>query len=429
MSSVVGEPVVMHEAATRLTALEGRSAGAGGGARLLEAIRSRVTAVAAAHAAEVDRQARFPRETFAALREVGALSAAVPRELGGGGCGMRELATQCALLAQGCAASAMILAMHHIQVACLARHGLSSVPLRDYLATLAREQQLVASVTSEVGTFGDTRSSVCALRRADGRFTLVKEATTISYGAQADALLITCRREPAAAANDQVLVLLRRGDYQLEPTGTWDTLGMRGTCSPGFRLRGGAPLEQIVPGTFADSSAQTMVPYSHILWASLWYGIASDAVARAAGQVRGQARKAPGTVPSAAAPLAKASAELQAVRHHWQAVADEFDALQRRAGAPQALLSIGWALKLNNLKVTVSEAAARIVHQALQITGILGYRNDTAASVGRHYRDVLSAALMVSNERIAGKSASMLLVFKDDPVTMDPVAMDDPAAG
>jgi len=27
---------------------------------------------------------------------------------------------------------------------------------------------------------------------------------------------------------------------------------------------------------------------------------------------------------------------------------------------------------------------------------------------------VLSAALMVSNERIAGKSASMLLVFKDD---------------
>ena len=49
-----------------------------------------------------------------------------------------------------------------------------------------------------------------------------------------------------------------------------------------------------------------------------------------------------------------------------------------------------------------------------KIIGIMAYKNDTKFSVGRHYRDVLSAALMVSNERIAGKSASMLLVFKDD---------------
>jgi acyl-CoA dehydrogenase len=64
--------------------------------------------------------------------------------------------------------------------------------------------------------------------------------------------------------------------------------------------------------------------------------------------------------------------------------------------------------------VSVSEAAAQIVHQALQITGILGYKNDSPVSVGRHYRDVLSAALMISNERIIGKSASMLLVYKAD---------------
>jgi acyl-CoA dehydrogenase len=44
----------------------------------------------------------------------------------------------------------------------------------------------------------------------------------------------------------------------------------------------------------------------------------------------------------------------------------------------------------------------------------MGYKNDSKYSVGRHYRDTLSAALMVSNERIAGRSAAMLLVFKDD---------------
>jgi acyl-CoA dehydrogenase len=60
-----------------------------------------------------------------------------------------------------------------------------------------------------------------------------------------------------------------------------------------------------------------------------------------------------------------------------------------------------------------SEAAPKIVHEALQIIGINGYKNDSKFSVGRHYRDALSASLMISNDRIAGKSASMLLVFKD----------------
>ena len=76
---------------------------------------------------------------------------------------------------------------------------------------------------------------------------------------------------------------------------------------------------------------------------------------------------------------------------------------------------MGWALRLNNLKISCSEAAPQIVHRALQIVGILGYKNDSTFSLGRHYRDALSASLMVSNERIASQNASMLLVHKDSP--------------
>jgi len=382
--------------------------------KLLDVIRSTVVETAAKHAADVDEQARFPSEAFALLREAKALSAAVPRELGGAGCGMRELADQCSALAHGCSAAAMVLAMHHIQVACIARHAADAPYFKEFLQRLVREQLLIASVTSEVGTFGDTRSSVTAVQRDGARFTLDKDATTISYGESADALLVTCRRAPDAAASDQVLVLVHKDNYQLERTSTWNTLGMRGTCSPGFMMKSRGSVEQIVPGSFADSSAQTMVPYSHILWASLWQGIAGGAVARAAAQVRGEARKKPGTVPPSANQLAKIDAQLQAVRHNWQAVANEFDELGAGANAMQALLGMAWALKLNNLKVGVSESVVQIVHQALQITGILGYKNDSPVSVGRHYRDVLSAALMISNERIASKSAAMLLVFKAD---------------
>jgi acyl-CoA dehydrogenase len=156
-----------------------------------------------------------------------------------------------------------------------------------------------------------------------------------------------------------------------------------------------------------------MVPYSHVLWSSLWWGIAADAIGRAAQFVRGEARKKPGTVPPQAVRLAKAHVELQAMRHNWEACAMELDELQAE-DAREALDGMGWALKLNQLKVSASEMAPRLVHEALQIVGILAYKNDSKFSVGRHYRDVLSASLMVSNERIAGKSASMLLVFKDD---------------
>ena len=94
----------------------------------------------------------------------------------------------------------------------------------------------------------------------------------------------------------------------------------------------------------------------------------------------------------------------------WSAAAD-FDAL---GDDRKPLGTMGWALRFNNLKIGASEAAPQLAHKALQIIGIMGYKNDSPFSVARHYRDALSGALMVGNERILAKSASMLLVYKDD---------------
>ena len=383
---------------------------------LIEATRRLATDVVARHAADVDSQARFPTETLAALRHAGVLSAAVPRTLGGAQCSMLELTQLCSTVSQACGSSGMVLAMHYIQLGCIARHGLESEFFQGYLRDLVQHQYLLASMTSEVGTYGDTRSSICAVeRQGDGRFVLNKDATTGSYCAHADAILVTCRRDKEATASDQVLVLVKREDCTLTQTTSWDTMGMRGTSSPGFRLESAGAAQQIVPGAYADSSAQTMVPFSHILWASLWWGIAADAVGKAANFVRGQARQTPGTVPPTATRLAEVSMQLESMKQNWQSAAQAFDAIATSAAGQEELLSIGWALRLNNLKISCSEAAPQIVHRALQIVGILGYKNDSPFSLGRQYRDSLSASLMISNDRIAAKSASMLLVFKDAP--------------
>jgi acyl-CoA dehydrogenase len=379
-------------------------------AELIEAVRKVAADVAAPQAADVDAKARFPIETLAALREYHVLSAAVPRELGGAGCSMEELAQLCAALGQACGSSAMVLAMHYIQLACIARHGMDSEYFRGYLRDLVKRQYLLASMTSENGTFGDTRSSICAVRRSNGRFQLDKDATTGSYCGHSDAILVTCRKDDAAARSDQVLVLVKREDCKLEQTTSWDTMGMRGTCSPGFKLESSGVEDQVLPVPYADISSQTMVPYSHILWSALWWGIGAGAVTKAANFVRGQARQNPGTTPPTAQRLAEVQVQLQAIKQNWLSAARDFDAL---GDEREPLNGMGWALRLNNLKIASSEATPQIVHRALQIVGILGYKNDSPFSLGRHYRDALSGSLMISNERIAAKSASMLLVFKE----------------
>lgn len=228
--------------------------------------------VAARHADSVDREARFPSEAVAALKQAGLLSAYVPASLGGDGCSLRELIEMCEVIGEHCASTAMIFAMHQIEVVCLVQHGGASPWFQGYLRRVAASQRLIASVTSEVGVGGSMRTSVCAVERQHERFRLTKDATTISYGVQADDLLITARAAGDSAPGDQVLLLLQKEDYQLKRLGTWDALGMRGTCSAGGMVEGVASLEQILSTAFADIAAQTMVPVSHLLWSGCGAG-------------------------------------------------------------------------------------------------------------------------------------------------------------
>jgi acyl-CoA dehydrogenase len=105
---------------------------------------------------------------------------------------------------------------------------------------------------------------------------------------------------------------------------------------------------------------------------------------------------------------------LQTMRTNVHDVASECDRLMRDERDTAALSSIAFALKMNNLKVSSSQLVVAIVNHALSICGILGYKNDSAVTVGRHLRDAYSAALMVGNDRIYATNASLLLVLKDD---------------
>ena len=382
--------------------------------RLLKSVHAIGRDVLAAHANEVDRDARFPRESIDALRREKLLSAAVPAEFGGHGLNIIQIGRICEVLGQYCSSSAMVYAMHMIQVACIVRHVGESEFFRSYMRRIVGEQLLLASATTEVGVGGDLRSSICAIEINGDSFQLTKKAPVISYGEEADAILVTCRRSASASAGEQVQVLVERGDFETERISNWDTLGFRGTCSSGFVLKSSGSVEQILPGPFADILSVTMHPYSHVVWCSLWSGIAMDALNLARAFVRAEARKKPGETPISALRLAETDLILQEMRHNVQAFAREYHELLEQHN-PEAFRGFGFSIRTNNLKLACSQRIIDIVSRSMLICGISGYRNDSKFSLGRHLRDSYGAALMVNNDRITQLNATLLLAHKEGP--------------
>jgi acyl-CoA dehydrogenase len=367
----------------------------------------KVAAVAATHAASVDSHSRFPSEAIGAARAERLLGIAVPPEFGGEGASTSDVVDICYTLGRNCASTAMVYAMHQTKVACLVRHGQSSTWHQRLLRRLATEQLLMASSTTEGRAGGDVRNSAAPVEWHGPRISLERQATVISYAEAADGILTTARRSPEAASTDQVLVALLKEDYQLKRLNGWDAFGMRGTCSEGFALSAEAASEQILPVSYDRIHAQTMMPVAHLAWSGVWAGIAASAVERARAFVRRASHASGGAMPPAAAHLTRASASLRNLRSLIAAALQRFEAASADLAALEA---IDFQTGMNMHKVNASELAVTTVMNAMQACGLSGYRNDSEFSMSRHLRDILSAPIMISNDRIMANISTASLL-------------------
>ena len=364
-----------------------------------------MAAVAASNADVVDRDARFPTEAFRVGREQRLLDMLVPVELGGEGASISDVVDACYVLGRACASTAMIFAMHQIMVAILVRHVRNSPWHNRLLRRLSADQLLLASSTTDGQGGGDLRNSACAVERTGSRVSLTKTATVVSYGAEADGLLTTARRSADAPPSEQVLVAFVKEDYQLERVIDWDALGMRGTCSAGFKLTGEGEVKQLLPEPYQTIHAQTMMPVAHLTWSAVWAGIAAGALERARQFVRSAARHANGQLPPAAAQLTRATLSLRSLRGLVASALQKFETMDRLE-----LEALDFQTAMNLLKVNASELAVATVMSCMQACGISGYRNDGEFSTARHLRDVLSSSIMISNDRILANATRASLL-------------------
>jgi acyl-CoA dehydrogenase len=272
---------------------------------------------------------------------------------------------------------------------------------------LCTEQLLLASSTTEGQAGGNVRSSEAPVEYADDRISLERKASVISYGAYADGIVTTARRSAQAAGTDQVLVAFLRDDYTLTRLQGWNTLGMRGTCSEGYTLKATGVVGQILPDAYELIHAQTMVPFAHLLWGSVWTGIAAGATARAQAFIRQAMRTANGQMPPGAPQFTKA---LQTLRTLRGMLASSMRAYEARMSDPKALAAVDFQALITLTKVEASELAVAVVMSAMRACGLSGYRSDGDFTIGRYLRDVLSSPIMINNDRILANLANSSLM-------------------
>jgi acyl-CoA dehydrogenase len=367
----------------------------------------KVAQVAKDNAAAVDAEGRFPREAFAEIRKQRLLGSMVPAALDGEGASLAEIVDVCYILGQACASTGLIYAMHQVKMGCILRHTKGSTALDRILRRIATEQLLMASSTTEGQAGGNVRSSEAAIEVNGDHVSLERKATVISYAVDADGIVTTARRSADAAGSDQVLLVLLKSDYTLERLHVWDSLGMRGTSSEGFTLRVKASADQVMAEPYDRIHAQTMVPYAHLLWGSVWAGIAAAAATKAQTFIRHAMRNSNGQTPPAAAHFTQAASTLRTLRGVLASALRGYEAV---CADEKAMASLEFQSMITMTKVQVSELAVTTVMSAMRACGLSGYRNDTEFSIGRHLRDVLSSPIMINNDRILTNLATTTLM-------------------
>jgi acyl-CoA dehydrogenase len=360
------------------------------------------------HAARTDEQACFPAEAMAALRASGLLGLVVPAEYGGGGGGIRDVVAVSERLAREDLSVALIFAMHCQQAEALVRFAEGELR-SSLLPRVARGEVYLASVTTERGKGGHLLTAGSALQWRDGMLWLERDAPIVTGAGDADGFLITMRAPDADSPTQVSLVYADRGQLEVTMAGTWQPLGMRASHSLPLKLAGAIPAHQVVGrhGGFREIVTAVFGPMAHLGWAACWLGTASGALARTLAMLRTPQGRSQYDLSSDLflTRLARIRSRLVVVR----ALLDQSVSTVERPDLDPSTPPV--QLLLNTLKTTAADECFAAVDGLMVLTGLRqAYLRDSPLWLERAFRDLRSAALNYSNDRLNLASGSLALM-------------------
>ncbi len=353
---------------------------------------------------DVDCAGEFPNQGIRLLKESPYWGWFVSDESANCDTSLANLCDFIAILAEGCTSTALVYAMHSQQVAVVARHGSDVLDL----CTAVSRGALLASVTSETAKGGELLRANASLG-STGEGTLVdREAPIVSYGRQADYLLVTMRRNEKSPDTDVDLVAVDARCGGISVTHPWDSLGMRGTCSVGMTIRQVVPESAIFRTAFRTVALCTMIPVGHLVWGSVWLGAAKGALKRLVLVLRERRMGAPNE--AFLHRLGEIRLSLDLVDCIIKRVAKEVD-LAWREESLDHFSDPDFTIRINNVKLAAARLTTASVQTMLAMGGLdLGYRRCPKVGLERVFRDLQSASLMFHDDRLLKANGQLGLV-------------------
>jgi alkylation response protein AidB-like acyl-CoA dehydrogenase len=368
---------------------------------LLEAIHSR--------AAKYDKENTFPHEDYAALKEAGYYKAFVPKEYGGFGLNLKEIAHEQTRLAMAAPATALGINMHQIIVG-VARHMVKHGNLKgEQILRDAAEGHLLSFAISEPANDRVLFGSICeAKANEDGGYRFYGPKVFISMVGECSRM-VTYGMDSQGEQPQSVFAYLENNPETIKIKPDWDTLGMRGTQSYSVLLDGAyATSKQILttvkPGSSFDPVVFGIFSHFELLLAATYHGIGKRALELGIETVKKRRSIAQGKTydqdKNIRWRIAEAAIILDSVQPQINVLATDIE-----EDADHGNL---WLPRLSAIKNTAVEASIKTVEEMVRASGGRSYYNDTELS--RLLRDVYAGLFQPSDqESLHDAWASLLL--------------------
>ncbi len=361
-------------------------------------------------AAQYDAENVFPQEDYDELRDAGYLAAFVPKQYGGAGLSLNEIAAEQTRLAKAAPGTALGINMHQIIVGLgryLVRAGLAQGEqiLRD-----AADGHLFGFGISEPGNDLVLFGSITEARPdGEGGYTFYGTKVFTSLSPAWTRLLTFGADTTSEDAPKSVFAILHRDRGGVDIKDDWHVLGMRATQSNTTVLNG-APagasqiLGRITPGPSLDPVILGIFSHFEILLAATYTGVGLRAIEVAVEHVKKRRSLMNQTVyandPAIRWRLAEAALLMDAVGPQIRELATLVESDEEP--------SLAWLPRFSAVKNAASEASLRSVEQCIRACGGSSYYDKNELS--RLYRDVLAGLFQPSDqESLHGAWANMLL--------------------
>ncbi|WP_186368897.1 acyl-CoA dehydrogenase family protein [Kocuria marina] len=351
---------------------------------------------------KAEAEGRFASEALALLRESGALTIGVPEFYGGPGMDLKQQLETIYIAGRASASLGTILGMHLQQVAALARYGNDALK-DEVFPRLAEGAVYLGSVTTEAGRGGDLRASNYPLVPVRAGLKVTRDAPIVTGAQEADAFLV----KMADPANGNSLVYVPRDMAEIKVSeSSWDSLGMRESASMAMKIDAVIPKHYLIgePGGFEMVVRDLFGPFAHLSWAASWLGAATEAGNRLVTEIRNTPRIRKKVMESELSlqRLARARECLDTVHALLEISCGDFE----RPGQQGRSSSI----RINELKTSAANLCFEAVNLMVEIGGLgHGYMRTSPTRLERVFRDLRSASMNYSNDRLYNDNGRLVL--------------------